>query len=396
MKKQVKWLLLTIAIGICAGSASALFLTSLEYIMFLQTNYLWLLWLLPFGGALVGYIYLQYGKEAIKGTNLILSQIHSGSGSVPALMAPLVLVGTLITHLFGGSAGREGTAVQLGSSLAATIGTLFKLNDSDQRLIVLLGCSAGFASVFGTPLAGTLFGLEVSTKGTMRYKALLPCLIASYTGHYVTLGWGIVHSHYVIATVPSLSWLVLGKVVLAAIVFGFAATIFVLMTSTFKKVMTHLISHPVMRAFAGGCIIISLVFIIGSRDYLGLGLPLIEKAFTDTMPLADFFLKMLFTAVTLGTGFIGGEVTPLFVIGSTLGSALSSYLLLPASFLAALGLTSIFGAASKTPLACVVLGLELFGIEGAFYLLLSCFISSIVSGRSTIYEAHIRNLQPNR
>ncbi|MBH5317717.1 voltage-gated chloride channel family protein [Paenibacillus sp. GSMTC-2017] len=394
--KQMKWLLLPIAVGASAGTVSALFLVSLDFVTSLQTSHVWLLWLLPFGGALVSYIYMKYGKDAGRGNNLVIEQIHSGSGSVPLRMAPLVLFGTLLTHLFGGSAGREGTAVQLGSSLSASIGKLFKLKVSDQRLIVLLGVSAGFASVFGTPLAGTLFGLEVSTKGSLRFRALLPCLVASYMGHYVTLSWGIEHSHYVIGVVPGLDWLVIAKVTLAAIIFGVAASLFVHLTSTIKKRMTQVIAHPVLRSFVGGCMIIALVLIIGSRDYLGLGLPLMDAAFNSTVSFTDSILKMLFTAVTLGTGFIGGEVTPLFVIGSTLGSALSAFLSLSAPFLAALGLVSIFGAASKTPLACIVLGLELFGWDGALYFILACYISNLISGRSNIYEAHIRNIQPKR
>ncbi|RIX53746.1 voltage-gated chloride channel protein [Paenibacillus nanensis] len=382
--------------GAAAGTASAVFLFSLEAVTQQQMQHRWLLWLLPLGGAFVSYIYIVYGKETLRGNNLVMEQVHTGNGSVPLRMAPLVLFGTLVTHLLGGSAGREGTAVQMSGSLSSSIGKLFKLNHWDRRVLVLCGIGAGFSSVFGTPLAGTLFALEASARRNMRYEALIPCLIASYTGHFVTLAWGARHSHYEMGAVPALHPAVLLKVAAAAVAFGLAAMLFVRLTGSLKKLFARGLKNPALRSFVGGLLIIALVCAIGSRDYLGLGLPLMEQAFHEAVSPIVFLLKTLFTSVTLGSGFLGGEVTPLFVIGSTLGSALSSYLSLSAPFLAALGLASVFGAASKTPLACTVLGLELFGVHGAFYLLIACFISALVSGRTGIYDSHIRTYVPKR
>lgn len=394
----LKQLLMALPAGAAAGTASAVFLFSLEGVTHLQTQHRWLLWLLPLGGAFVSYIYLLYGKEASRGNNLVLEQVHSGNGNIPLRMAPLVLLGTLVTHLFGGSAGREGTAVQMSGSLSSGIGKLFMLNHWERRVLVLCGIAAGFSSVFGTPLAGTLFALEASTRRGrgMRYEALIPCLLASFTGHYVTLAWGAHHSHYDMGAVPAPQPLVLLKVAAAAVAFGMAALLFVWLTNSLKKLFTRGLKHPALRSFVGGLLVIALVYAIGSRDYLGLGLPLMEQAFQEAVSPFTFLLKTLFTSVTLGSGFLGGEVTPLFVIGSTLGSSLSSYLTLSAPFLAALGLASVFGAASKTPLACTVLGLELFGFHGALYLLIACFISALVSGRMGIYDSHIRTYVPKR
>ncbi|MHA7963291.1 chloride channel protein [Paenibacillus sp. CAU 1782] len=379
------------AAGLAAGSASALFLAGLHVVSSLQAQHDFLLWLLPFGGAFAALLYMKYGKEAGRGNNLVFEQIHQGKGIVPFPMAPLVLFGTLLTHLLGGSAGREGTAVQMGGSLSAAIGKRLRLSERDSRLLVLYGVCAGFGSVFGTPIAAAIFGLEVGAKRNMILRSLFSCLLASYIGHGVTLAWGIRHSHYSIGLVPELSGLILMKIAVAGVVFGLMALMFVKGLSVVKWGLGTLFSHPPVRGFVGGLLVVILVYAIGSRDYLGLGLPLMENAFAE--PASPFapFLKLLFTVVTLGAGFPGGEVTPLFVIGSTAGSALAPMLSLPASLLAALGFAAVFGAAAKTPLACMVLGTELFGMQSAPYVILACAVSFLLSGKAGIYASHVRS-----
>lgn len=383
----VKWLFIAGIVGLLTGTASALFLTGLEWVTAAQVENLWLLWLLPIGGALVSYIYLKVGKDSARGNNLIIEQIHEGNGVIPFRMAPLVLFGTLITHLFGGSAGREGTAVQMGGSLSEWIGKLLRLSPLDRKLILMCGISGGFGSIFGTPLAGAIFGLEVLAIGTISYEALLPCFVASYIGHLVTSAWGISHIHYSMGTVPSFDVILIGKVVFASILFGLTALLFTAMTDKLKALFTRWFSNPALKSFIGGLIIIALVYATGTRDYLGLGIPLIQQAFQDSISPLAFLLKTLFTSITLGTGFQGGEVTPLFVIGSTLGSALAHFLYASAPFLAAIGFVSVFSGAAKTPIACFIMGIELFGSEGAVYLFIGCVISFLFSGRTGIYKA---------
>jgi len=389
MKSSLIRLALAAMTGVCTGSASALFLTSLEWATETSLAHTWLLWLLPFGGALVSWLYLQYGKDAAKGNNLLLDRIYGGDAAIPLRMAPLVLFGTIITHLFSGSAGREGTAVQMGGSLAEQISMRFKLNSTERKILLLCGISSGFGSVFGTPAAGAMFALEIAALGTISLASILPVIIASYIGHYTTLAWGVHHLHYTIGSIPPLSGKLLLKIAGAAVLFGLAALLFVTLTHRLKASFTRILPNPMSKSFVGGLIIIALVYIIGSRDYLGLGLPLIQHSFQEAAYPFAFLWKTVFTSLTLGTGFQGGEVTPLFVIGSTLGSALAEWFAVSVPFFAALGLISIFSGATNTPLASFILGIELFGLHGYgwLYMLIGCAVAYLCSGASGIYSA---------
>ncbi|GGH19387.1 voltage-gated chloride channel family protein [Paenibacillus segetis] len=384
----LKWLLYGGIVGLIVGSASAFFLVSLEYVTGLRVDHSWLLFLLPLGGALVSYLYMKFGKNSAKGNNLVLESIQDGHETIPLRMAPLVLFGTLVTHLFGGSAGREGTAVQMGGSLAEGFGKLIHVNRNDRMILLMCGISAGFGSVFGTPLAGTVFGLEVIAIGLMSYQALIPCFIASFIGDFVaTKLWGISHIHYQVGQVPAVTVLVLLKVVIASILFGLTSLLFSRLTHFLKKWFSRIFANAVLKSAVGGLVVIALVYLVGSRDYLGLGVPLIADSFEkDVSPLA-FLWKIIFTSTTLGAGFQGGEVTPLFAIGSTLGNALAGPLHIYAPFLASLGFIAVFSGAANTPIACFIMGIELFGAEGALFMFIACIISYLFSGHSGIYTS---------
>lgn len=384
----LKWLALGSLVGVLSGTASAAFLTALEWATGTRVAHPGLLWALPAAGLLIGWIYSRLGRGAEKGNNLILDQIHRPQGQVPLRMAPLVLLGTVTTHLFGGSAGREGTAVQMGASLADGVARLLRLAPGDRRILLMSGISGGFGSVFGTPLAGTVFGMEVLRVGAIRYEALVACLAAAFVGDQVTVAWGIHHGHYAVAAVPALTTGVLGRVLLAGVAFGLAALLFAELAHGCKSLFGALAPSPLLRPVVGGFLVIGLTYLAGTREYLGLGVPMIRQAFTaEPVPALAFLWKTVFTTLTLGAGFQGGEVTPLFFVGATLGNALASPLALPPDFLAALGFVAVFAGAANTPLACILMGAELFGAGPLPFIGVASVISYVISGHRGIYAA---------
>lgn len=383
----LKWILIGTIVGGLTGCAGAFFLKSLEVATNLRMEYTWLIFFLPVGGGLVSFLYSRYGKDSSKGNNLIIEKINEGSCDIPLRMAPLVFFGTFVTHLFGGSAGREGTGVQIGSSIAEGVGKVLKLDKIDNRIILMTGISSGFSSVFGTPLAGTVFGLEVAALGMMSYEALIPCFTASVVGDMMATFIGIHHTHYKVMGVPGLSFVTITKIAFAAILFGLTSRLFSELTHKLKEVFSERFKNVIIKSMVGGIIVIALVYIVGTREFLGLSIPLMSEAFTGDVHPLTFLGKILFTSITLGSGFQGGEVTPLFVIGSSLGNTLSNILNVSPSFLAALGLIGVFTGATNTPIASFILGIEMFGSQGIIYMFMTCVISYVFSGHTGIYSS---------
>lgn len=383
----VKWFFLALLSGSVVGVVISAFLKSLQLATYLREQNGWLIYLLPFGGAVVSYIYFKYGKDSSKGNNLIIQRINEGDGYIPFRMAPLVFFGTFITHLFGGSAGREGTGVQIGASISAKISRLLKLNKSDTTIIIISGVSSGFGVVFGTPIAGTIFGLEVSNVGRMRYEAIIPCLIASYIGNSIATLFKVTHIDYHMEEVAANNPTVFLKVIICAILFGLVSKLFSEATHYLKKYFSKKLTKDYIKSFVGGMIIIVFVLVINDRSYLGLSLDLLSKSFEQPVESYSFIIKLLFTSITLATGFQGGEVTPLFVIGATLGNVLGVIMNLPISFLAALGMIGVFCGGTKTPIASFVMALELFGGGNIKFIFLACVISYVFAGKSGIYSS---------
>jgi H+/Cl- antiporter ClcA len=345
--------------------------------------------LLPLGGLLIGFLYHYYGKNIVKGNNLLLEEYECPQKKIPFLMAPLVLIGTLITHLFGGSAGREGTAVQMGGAIADQFTSIFKLNSSERKTILILGISAGFASVFGTPLAGALFALEVVYFSKINTKSILTSFLVAYIAYYVVEFWQVEHTHYVIHSFPNITLMNLVWIILSGILFGLTAMLFSKSTHFWHRLFSKSINYPPLRPFIGGTVLAFCIYLIDTTKYIGLGIPSIVDAFQHPSANYDFLFKILFTGFTLGAGFKGGEVTPLFFIGATLGSALSIYVPLPIALLAGMGFVAVFAGATHTPIACTVMGIELFGLESGIYIAVACFTAYFFSGSIGIYSSQI-------
>jgi H+/Cl- antiporter ClcA len=385
----LKWIFICVLIGIFSGSASAFFLVSLEWVTQFRESHNWILWLLPMGGLSIGLIYHYLGKDVVKGNNLLLEEYENPQKSIPLKMAPMVLIGTLITHLFGGSAGREGTAVQMCGAIADQFTGLFKLDASDRKTLIILGISAGFASVFGTPLAGALFALEILYFSTISLKSSILSFLVAYIAYFTVDFWQVKHTHYNIPVVPDITINTFAWVILAGVLFGLTSMLFSRTTHFWGRLFSKMISYAPLRPFVGGIILAVAVFFIGTTKYIGLGIPTIVNAFSTTNASYDFLLKILFTGFTLGAGFKGGEVTPLFFIGATLGSALSLIVPLPIAFLAGLGFVAVFSGATHTPIACTIMGMELFGIESGVYIGITCLIAYFSSGSIGIYHSQI-------
>ncbi len=389
LKNATKWLMICLVVGLLSGMASALFLVSLQWVSNFRDRHLVLVWLLPIGGLMVGLLYHYFGKEVVKGNNLILEEYEQPKERIPLKMAPLVLIGTLLTHLFGGSAGREGTAVQMGSAIADQFSKVFTLTKAERRTLLIIGISAGFASVFGTPIAGALFAIEVLFFSKVKYRSVLPSFFTAFVAYYTVELLHVQHTHYSIPTVPELSLINLAWIFPVGILCGLSAMLFSKTTHFFTTLFSKYITFPPIRPMIGGAVLVVSFYFLGTSKFVGLGLPTIVDAFQNPSDHFDFLWKLLFTCFTLGSGFKGGEVTPLFFVGATLGSALSGIIPLPVALLAGMGFVAVFSGATHTPIACTAMGMELFGVDCGIYIGLACLIAYFCSGSVGIYSSQI-------
>ncbi len=387
-----RWSLLSVLSGLLAGTAAAVFLISLNWATQTRNENSWIIWLLPLAGFFIGWIYHHYGHDVSDGHNLILNEIHDPQNIIPLKMAPLILLSTILTHLFGGSAGREGTAVQMGASLSDQLSHFFKIETAERKILLVAGAGAGFGAAIGTPWAGVIFGMEVINIGKLKLFAWLECFVASFVAYYTAVFLKAPHSQFPAIDKIDFDFKILGYVLIAGVLFGLTAKIFILTTHSIEKIGTKFISYPPLKPFFAGVILILLYYMEGSYRFVGLGIPWIQEALTSPGSFIDPFLKGLFTALTVGSGFKGGEFIPLVFIGTTLGSALA--IILPVSFklLAAVGFAAVFAGAANTPIACSVMAIELFGWSIAPYAVIGCFASYYFSGRDGIYRGQRRSI----
>ena len=373
-------------VGILCGAMSAAFLWLLDGATHFRGTHDLVVYALPLAGFAIGLLYSRFGTGIQGGTRLVIQAVHDPDIAVPLRIAPMVLLGTVVTHLFGGSAGREGTAVQMGAGAAEAVARALGVTGARRQHLLLAGIAGGFGSVFGTPVAGAAFALEVAGLRRMHFASTLPALAASFAGDLTTRALGLRHTAYAEVLAHPLTPIVATKWLLFSCAVALVGAGFIALVKGLKTRAERALPHLLTRMFVGGAVLVIAWKIVGTSDYLGLGIPLIARAFTDPhTPMDAFAMKAIFTAITLGAGFIGGEVTPLFVAGALLGNTLSRLLGIPLELAAAVGLASLFAAASRTPIALSLMAAELFGIGVLPHVALVTVVASALMGSRSIY-----------
>ena len=386
-RKFVDFKVLTASLccAVVMGVISFVFLKMLGLSSVFREYFPYCIWFLPLSGMLTTFVYKKYGGESSKGNNLIIQSANEGV-KVPKRLAVLTFFFTLLTHFSGGSAGREGAALQLGGSIASSFGRMFQLNEREGRIMTMCGMAAGFAALFGTPLTSVIFAMEVITVGVMHYSAIVPCIISALVAAGLSQAVGIAPTTFSIAHIPTAVGLencfraaVLG--VLCAVL----SVLFCIVMEHIGGAYRRIFKNPFVRVFCGGCIVIAATYLVGCRDYNGAGMNIIAQALQGDAKAEAFLLKILFTALTLGAGFKGGEIVPSFFIGATFGCVAGPLLGLSAPFAASLGMAAVFCGVTNCPLASIMLCIEVFGFHGMAYYALCCAVSYMLSGYYGLY-----------
>ena len=381
----MRWLVIAGCIGIVGGVIGSFFHIAVHECTLIREEHPWILFLLPVAGIVIAFVYHVLGVEH-RGTNTVIESIQSGK-DVPVRLVPAIFIGTVLTHFCGGSAGREGAALQLGGGIGCNVGHLFRLDERDMREAVLCGMSALFAALFGTPITAAVFAMEVISVGVVYYSAFVPCLISAICGCFVAQFFGVAPTAFTVSCISSLNISTVVSVALIAAVFALVSIMFCSWLRHGEEIIDHLLPNPYIRAVVGGVVIIILTILVGSFAYNGAGMDVIEKALGGQARPEAFLMKIIFTVITIGCGFRGGEVVPTFFIGATLGCVLGPIVGLPADFAAALGLVSLFCGVVNCPVTSIFLALELFGGSGIIYFALSCALSYMLSGYYGLYSS---------
>ena len=380
-----RWAALGLLVGVPGGALGAAFSKSVALATTLRGENGWLIFLLPVGGLVIVWTYRLCRVSGI-GTNEVFEAVRSEK-SVPILLAPAIFFGTALTHLLGGSAGREGAALQLGGSVATVFGKTFKLDEQDRNILTMCGMAALFSAVFGTPMGAVVFAVEVASVGRLCSTALFPCVVSSGSAVLVARALGADGERFAVGLVPEFAPDALWRVLIIAIAAAVVSMLFCWAMHTGAKLFQKAFSNEYIRVFAGGLLVIALTFALRTRDYNGGGMDVIERIFAEGIVRPEaFLLKILFTAVTIGAGYKGGEIVPTLFIGATLGGALSFLVGLSPAFGAAVGMAALFCGVTNCPLTTVLLSIELFGADGALFYMLAAFVSFLFSGYFSLYS----------
>lgn len=386
MITSLKWVIFSIISGIVVGLAGTLFYFAMAVVTLAREKNSWLIFLLPIGGLIIVGAYRLLHNEKDSGTNLVLSAVHSGD-ELPLRMAPLIFISTLITHLFGGSAGREGAALQLGGSIGNGIGKLFHFDEKDKHIMIMCGMSAAFSTLFGTPMAAAIFSMEVVSVGIMYYAALVPCVISSLVAHGIATSFGVTPELYFIEAMPAFTVSSALKISVLAILCAFVSILFCILLHQTDFLYKKFFKNPYVRVFAGGCIVIVLTLLVGNQSYNGTGINIIARCVDGTVRPEAFLLKMIFTAATLGAGYKGGEIVPSFFTGAAFGCLFGNLTGFSPSLCTAVGMSAVFCGVTNCPITSLLISFELFGYEGMPYFLLAIAFSYMLSGYFGLYQS---------
>lgn len=382
----LKWMVFSILSGLLVGSAGALFHYCITFATGARASYPWLIYFLPGAGLLIVGAYHIMHDEKDTGTNLVLAAIYSGK-HIPLKMAPLIFISTVITHLFGGSAGREGAALQLGGSIGNSLGTLFRFDEKDRHIMIMCGMSAAFSVLFGTPMAAAIFSMEVVSVGIMHYAALVPCVISSLVAQGIARYCQIAPEQFLISGLPEFSVTSAAAIAVLAMLCAGVSTLFCVILHNSEKLYKKYFPNPYVRIFAGGIFLILLTLLVGNQDYNGSGMVLIAECFENDYQPYGFLLKMLFTAVTLGAGYKGGEIVPSFAVGATAGCLFGNLTGFAPELCTAAGMGAVFCGVTNCPITSLLISFELFGYEGMPYYLLSVSLGYMLSGYYGLYHS---------
>ena len=383
---SVKWVIFSIIMGGIVGLCGTGFYFALSFVTLLRGQYPWLLYLLPVGGLIIVSAYHLLNNENDTGTNLVIAAIQTDE-QIPVRMAPLIFISTLITHLFGGSAGREGAALQMGGSLGSGLGKLFHFDEKDKHVMIMCGMSAAFSALFGTPMAAAILPMEMVSVGVMYYIALVPCVISSLVAHGIAESFGITGSVLPINPLPSFGIFPAVKISILAILCALISILFCILLHKSEELYKKYLKNPYLRVMAGGVLVMLLTLLVGSRDYNGTGIEIIGNCMKGEVRPEAFLLKMIFTALTLGAGFKGGEIVPSFFTGAAFGCLFGNILGFSPSLCAAVGMTSVFCGVTNCPITSLLSSFELFGYDGMPYFLLATAFSYMLSGYFGLYKS---------
>lgn len=385
-KLFLKWGIFSITIGLVVGGIGTAFGKAMHWATSTRIAHENLLFFLPISGIFIVFLYWLL-KDKNSGTNIIISAIHSGD-SIPIQMAPLIFISTIITHLFGGSAGREGAALQLGGSIGTQLGHWLKLNELDQKIVIMCGMSASFSALFGTPMAATIFSMEVVSVGVLYYSALVPCVCSAFIGAGVAKYFGLVPESFPLTVIPEFTVSTAIRLVFLAVGCAIISIIFCIVLHTSEYLYKKYFKNAYVRIFVGGILVVLFTLLVGTRAYNGAGIEIIATAIqTGTAPKGAFLFKMIITALTLGAGFKGGEIVPSFFVGATFGCAISSLIGLPPELCSAVGMTAVFCGATNCPITSLLISFELFGYGGMPYYAIAIALSYTLSGYFGLYHS---------